>query len=218
LSTELYCSLKDLHARHGAREFGKIVQKLLAISFRLAGFDRVVERGVQGVDVDAVGDPGERYATEVKTTQKDAVHFATKDINGLAARQQDDYHPLLAVLRLAPLSDLFLVHTATLRCGRLQIASLRPYRFHELERRLQPCFLQAVLAHFEGTLTGSQFYLDRVLREHDIQVSDLGSSLAAGPTTGDGEQRNMQSRRRPGGRWEEGRSLAAWVKRSASET
>jgi hypothetical protein len=177
LSTELYCSLKELHARHGAREFGKIVQKLLAIGFRLAGFDRVVERGVQGVDVDAVGDPGERYATEVKTTQKDAVPFATKDINGLAARQQDGYHPLLAVLRLAPLSELFLVHTATLRSGRLQIASLRPYRFHQLERRLQPCFAEAVLEHLEGALTGSQYYLDRILREHGIEVRAFASSL-----------------------------------------
>jgi hypothetical protein len=186
LTTELYCSLRDLHVRHGAREFGKIVQKLLAIGFRLAGFDRIVERGVQGVDVDAIGDPGERYTTEVKTTQKETITFATKDINGLAARQQDGYHPLLAVLRLAPLSDLFLVHTATLRCGRLLIASLRPYRFHELERRLQPCFIQAVLEHFEGALTGSQFYLDRVLREHSIEVSDRASSLAGGSTTTEG--------------------------------
>jgi hypothetical protein len=173
LTTELYCSLKDLHARHGAREFGKIVQKLLAITFRLAGFTRVVERGVQGVDVDAVGNSVERYATEVKTTQKEFVLFAAKDIKGLAARQQDGYHPLLAVLRLTPLSDLLLVHTARLHGGCLQIASLRPYRFRELEDRLQPWFTRAVLEHFEGALTGSQFYLDRVLREHGIEVRDL---------------------------------------------
>jgi hypothetical protein len=72
MTTELYCLLRDLHTRHGAREFGKIVQKLLAIAFRLAGFARVIERGVQGVDVDAVGDPLERSATEVKTTQEDS--------------------------------------------------------------------------------------------------------------------------------------------------
>jgi len=29
-----------------------------------------------------------------------------------------------------------------------------------------------VLEHFEGALTGSQFYLDRVLREHGIEVSE----------------------------------------------
>jgi hypothetical protein len=108
----------------------------------------------------------------VKTTQQDAVPFAVKDVDGLAARQQDGYHPLLAVLRLTPLSDLFLVHTATLRCGRLQVASLRPYRFHELERRVEPYFGRAALEHFEGALTGSQFYLDRVLRDHGITVSD----------------------------------------------
>jgi len=176
LSTELYCSLKELHARHGAREFGKIVQKELAIAFHLAGFARVVERGVQGVDVDAVGNSLERYATEVKTTQTESVPFAAKDINGLKSRQQDGYQPLLAVLRLSPLSDLFLVHAGNLRCGRLQIESLRPYRFHELETRIQPCFERAVLEHFEGALTGSQSYLDWVLREYGIEASDLTSS------------------------------------------
>jgi hypothetical protein len=172
LTTEQYHALKDLHARHGAREFGKIVQKLLAVTFRLAGFHRIVERGVQGVDVDAVGDSAERYATEVKTTQKDAVPFGAKDRDGLVSRQQDGYHPLLAVLRLSPLSDLFLVHTSTLRCGRLQIASLRPFRFHELEARLRPWFDRAVLEHFEGAYAGSQYYLDRVLRDYGIEVAD----------------------------------------------
>jgi hypothetical protein len=183
LNTEQYCSLKDLHARHGAREFGKIVQKLLAIGFRLAGFDRIVERGVQGVDVDAVGNPTERYATEVKTTQKDSVPFADKDICGLAARQRDGYQPLLAVLRLSPLSDLLLVHAARLHRGQLQIASMRPYRFHELETRIQPCFALAVRKHFEGAYTGSQFYLDRVLRECGIEVSDVTAELRGMPLT-----------------------------------
>ncbi len=190
MSTELYCSLKDLHARYGAREFGKIVQKQLAIAFHLAGFARVVERGVQGVDVDAVGSLLERYTTEVKTTQTESIPFAAKDKKGLAARQEDGYQPLLAVLRLSPLSDLFLVHAGNLRPGRLYIESLRPYRFHELELRIQPCFAQAVLEHFEGTLTGSQFYLDQVLRESGIEVSDLPTSSSRDPTTEEGQRRN----------------------------
>jgi hypothetical protein len=172
VTTDLYRSLRELHARHGAREFGKIVQKLLAIAFRLGGFGRIVERGVQGVDVDADGGARERYTTEVKTTQKETVLFARKDIDGLAHRQRDGYRPLLAVLRLSPLSDLLIVHTESLRSGRLHIASLRPHRFHELEARLQPCFTRAVLEHFEGALTGSQFYLDRVVREYGIEVSE----------------------------------------------
>jgi hypothetical protein len=171
-ATELYCSLQNLHAQHGPREFGKIVQKLLAITFQLAGFHRIVERGVQGVDVDAVGSSDERYATEVKTTQKHAVRYANKDRIGLAARQQDGYQPLLAVLRLTPLSDLMLVHTASLRCGQLRKASLQPHRFHDLEGRLRPCFALAVRDHFEGAYTGSQYYLDGVLRKHGIEVRD----------------------------------------------
>jgi hypothetical protein len=173
LTTESYCLLKDLHARHGPREFGKIVQKLLAIAIQHAGFSRIVERGVQGVDVDAAADTLERYAAEVKTTIKNAVFFGSKDLEGLSARQHDGYQPMLAVLRLAPLSELFLVHAATLRCGRLPIASLRPFRCRELENRIEPCFRRAVCEHFEGALTGSQFYLDRVLRERGIEVRDL---------------------------------------------
>jgi hypothetical protein len=161
-----------LHSKHGAREFGKIVQKLLAIAFRHAGFHRIVERGVQGVDVDAAGDSGERYSTEVKTTQMSTVHFAEKDRKGLIARQMDGYQPLLAVLQLRPLSDLYLVHAPTLHCGRLQIASLRPLRFHELESRLSPLFTLAVAEHFEGAYCGSQFYLDGVLRASGIEVVD----------------------------------------------
>jgi hypothetical protein len=169
---EQFRHLTNLHARHGPREFGKITQKLLAIAFRQAGFHRIVERGVQGVDVDAVGDSGERYATEVKTTQTTMVQFAAKDRNGLRARQLDGYRPLLAVLRLSPLSDLYLVDSSFLRCGRHQIGSLRPLRLLELESRLSPLFARAVAEHFEGAYCGSQFYLDGVLRDCGIEVVD----------------------------------------------
>jgi hypothetical protein len=172
MTTELYCSLRDLHEHHGPREFGKIVQKMLAIAFRLEGFSRVVERGVQGVDVDAVGTANERYTVEVKSTKKGTVVFATKDSEGLTARQQDGYHPLLAILRLTPLSELWIAHSGQLRCGTLQIASLRPHRFGELESRLQPRFSQAVLEYFDGTLRWSQPYLDRELRKLGIEVLD----------------------------------------------
>jgi hypothetical protein len=170
---ELYRSLRDLHAKHGPREFGKIVQKLLALTFRLAGFERIVERGVQGVDVDAASELGERYAIEVKTTQSRCISFGPKDRDGLQARERDGYRPLLGILRLSPLSDLLLIHPATLPCRRLRVASLGPYRFRELEGRLQPWFAVAVQKHFEGTYAGSQYYLDGQLRKHDIEVRDL---------------------------------------------
>src|SRR5438105_6644231 len=102
-----YDCLCRLHERYGPREFGKLCQKFLAISYRLAGFCHVTERGVQGVDVDAADGPV-KYATEVKTTLVGAVVFQSKDATGLAARQADGYQPLLGVLRLSPLSDWLL--------------------------------------------------------------------------------------------------------------
>lgn len=156
--------LEQLHGRHGPREFGKICQKFLAISYRLAGFSHIVERGVQGVDVDAaIG--GERYATEVKTTVKDSVHFQKKDAAGLQDRARDGYRPLLAVLRLGPLSEWFMVHAERLKTGVLLIDSLRPYRFRQLEDRLGPLFDEAVRLHGEGALREAQVYLDDILRK-----------------------------------------------------
>jgi hypothetical protein len=54
----------------------------------------------------------------------------------------------------------------------LKIASLRLHRFQELEGRLRPCFALAVRDHFEGAYTGSQYYLDGVLRQQGIEVCD----------------------------------------------
>jgi hypothetical protein len=131
----------------------------------------VVERGVQGVDVDA-GDGRVKYSTEVKTTEKGSVLFHQKDADGLFGRAADGYVQLLGVLRLAPLSGWYLARAENLRPGVLLIESLRPYRLTDLERRLQPCFAEAVANHFEGTLTGSQAYLDQVLREAGVEVRE----------------------------------------------
>jgi hypothetical protein len=175
LKTESYQLLTRLHRRHGPREFGKICQKLLAIACRLAGFEHVVERGVQGVDLD-VALLTERYATEVKTTVKDSVAFVQRDAEGLAARKQDGYQPLLAVLRLRPFSDWHLVRVDQLRTGNLLIASLRPYRHRELEERLTPRFDEGLAAHFDGAWTDSQSYLDNVLRHLGVQLLDTGEA------------------------------------------
>ena len=50
--------------------FGKIVQKLLALSFHDMGFANIVERGVQGVDIDITSESNQKFAFEVKTTEK----------------------------------------------------------------------------------------------------------------------------------------------------
>jgi hypothetical protein len=166
-----YEALCRLHECHGPREFGKLSQKLLAISYRLAGYLHVQERGVQGVDVDAANG-GQKYANEVKTTLTEAVVFQDKDVRGLQSRRADGYQPVLAVLRLSPLSDWLLVPAKDLQSGRLVLETLRPYRLHSLEKEIHPQFNVTVAEHIEGTLTGAQGYLDKVLHQMGIAIQD----------------------------------------------
>jgi hypothetical protein len=163
-----YESMQRLHAKYGPREFGKLCQKLLALSYRRAGFVHIVERGVQGVDVDA-GDGQVKYATEVKTTINHAVQFQAKDVDGLRARKCDGYHPLLAALRLSPFSDWLVADADHLEPGLLPLDKLRAYRRRDLEARLCPLFVAVVDEHGEATLRGAQGYLDNVLRQVGIE-------------------------------------------------
>lgn len=170
MRTTTYQLLTKLHRRFGPRRFGVICQKFLAIAYREAGFAHVVERGVQGVDVDAANGFCQRYAIELKTTRKDSIDFKRKDFNGLMSRRQDGYLPLLGVLRLGPLSDWWLAVASELCAGRLCIQRLRPYRRKDLEEFIKPFLDSVIEEHFEETLYGSQTYLDEVLRGRGVET------------------------------------------------
>lgn len=160
--------LMPLRGRYGPREFGKLCQKLLAITFLRAGFAHVVERGVQGVDVDAA-DGNVKYSTEVKTTVNDAIIFQRKDVAGLKARKCDGYQPLLAALRLSPLSDWLLADADYLEVGIIQLDHLRTHRRKDLEQDLRPLFAVVVDEHASHALAGAQAYLDKILRHLEIE-------------------------------------------------
>jgi len=170
MKTRTYKLLKRLHEKHGPREFGKLCQKFLAIAFRMAGYGHVVERGVQGVDVDAAEESGRRHAVEVKTTEKNEVRFERKDEVGLQKRKEDGYEPVLAVLRLAPFGEWVLARADSLRPGSIHIDSLRPYRLTSLEESLRARFVGGVEDHFQGAEREAQKYLDAVLREKGIDL------------------------------------------------
>ena len=172
MKVKTYSSLHSLHEKYGPREFGKICQKLLAIAFCLAGYGHVVERGVQGVDVDAAQDGKGRLSVEVKTTVKDSVVFGVKDRKGLLARAKDGYRPLLAVLQIGPLSEWYLADASTLRVGKLRVESLRPVRLSELEKEISPRFEESVNEHYVAILQGGQSYLDKVLKSRGVQLEE----------------------------------------------
>ena len=170
MKTETYEQLKNLHYNYGPQEFGKLCQKFLAVAFQMAGYSHIVERGVQGVDVDAAGKKGEKYAVEVKTTVTKSVNFEQKDVDGLQKRKEDGYQPVLAVLRLDRFSDWIFAKSDTIKSGSLYIDSLRVYRLRELEGRICLLFDKAVKEHFGGTMREAQRYLDKVLQQKGIEV------------------------------------------------
>jgi hypothetical protein len=168
--TATFLYLARLRARHGPRELGKVCQKFMALAFWDAGCAHVVERGVQGVDVDAAW-TNEKYAAEIKTTARGRVSYQMKDAVGLSSRRQDGYRPLLAVLRLGAFAAWYFIDAGRLSPGVLDVESLRSYRRHDLEARLQPHFDRMVEEHFEGALLGGQASLDEVLRHQGLLLS-----------------------------------------------
>jgi hypothetical protein len=172
MNSNTFNKLQEIHQKYGPQEFGKICQKLLAIAFHSGGYGHVVERGVQGVDVDAAREGGEKYSLEVKTTEKDAIVFGRKDEEGLSSRAKDGYRPLLAVLQVGPLSEWYFVESKRARVGTVIVESLRPYRQRELERVISPLFEDAVEAHHSGIMKVGQEYLDNILRGSGVRVED----------------------------------------------
>jgi hypothetical protein len=168
---KIYQFLKKLRDEYGAREAGKLYQKLLAIAFRGAGSVEITERGVQGVDVDVQLPDGRNFTIEVKTTILPAFAYQTKDRAALEQRRrQDGYQPILGVLRIQPFYEWNFARTDDLELGTILIESLRPCRLHDLEIMIEPHFDAAVHEHFQRTLERGQDYLDTILRKCGVRL------------------------------------------------
>jgi len=154
--------------------FGKIVQKLLALSFHEMGFTNIIERGVQGVDIDITLEPNQKFAVEVKTTEKLSISLAIGNVHALRDRTHDGYQPVIAVLRLAPLENWILakIPMDEIPTGKMLIESLRPYRMKDLESQLCPKFDIVVRKHFKGVLNKGEQYLKEQLGKGGIMAQD----------------------------------------------
>jgi Holliday junction resolvase len=173
MNTETYERLKKLYDEYGPQEFGKLCQKFLALAFQAAGYTHIIERGVQGVDIDAANAKGEKYAVEVKTTATKTVVFDEKDVTGLEKRKEDGYQPVVAVLRLDRFSNWLFAKADAIKAGTIIIDSLRSYRHRELESCVCPVFEKAVKDNFKGALEEGQMFLDKVLRQKGAEVRSL---------------------------------------------
>lgn len=165
MKSDTFRRLQGLRERYGPGVFGKIAQKLLALAFYDAGFRHVVERAVQGVDIDAAGPGAESYALEVKTTDGDRLTISRENIEALEDRAKDGYVPVIAALRIRLLEDWVFarIPMSQLRPGSLSLTRLRAYRMKELEALVRPTFATSVDRHFRGALSGGETYLSEAL-------------------------------------------------------
>lgn len=125
-----YETIKRIRDKHGPSEFGKIAQKLLGIALCRLCFE-VKERSVQDVDIEAIRNEL-KYAIEVKTTDKDKISIAEKDVSGLVKWVSlHGGETWYAVLKVSILSDWIIassrnIKTGTIRIGRLSASTISP--------------------------------------------------------------------------------------------
>ena len=167
MKLEVHQRLSDLAAAT-EKEYGKLVQKLLAIALLEAGAEGLTDRSTQGIDLEATI-RGKKRAIEVKTTESGSVSFGKKDLEGLAARESGGARAYVAVLGNRFLDEWTIArfHAGELQPSRsYSITELRPYRDAELERAVAKPFAEAVLRHADAAARGGQRALDEVLAAH----------------------------------------------------
>jgi len=163
--------LQRLQKKFGIRgfpsgPFGKIVQKLLALSFYEVGATNIVERGVQGVDIDITLESNKKYALEVKTTEKVTFSLTPDNVQALHERIHDGYQPVIAVLRLAPFENWVFakIPINEVSTGMILIDTLIPYKMKKLESELKPKFDVVVQKHFKDVWNKGEKYLIEELK------------------------------------------------------
>jgi hypothetical protein len=148
------------------REYGKLVQKLLAVAFLETDVEKLVERSTQGIDLE-MAIAGERCVFEVKTSASDAVRLTPKDVEGLDRLVEDGARVYLAVLTNGPFEDWILARYVPGEFPTGKDLTSFPFRAHRdrnLEQRILTDFDRVVDRDVHIAITRRQGGLDEVLR------------------------------------------------------
>lgn len=163
---EVYRRLSEL-SEVSDKEYGKLIQKLLAIAFCKAGAVRLIERSTQGIDLEVTLPDERRIALEVKTAQDQSVKFGKKDLDGLASQAEAGLEPYFALLGSQLLDEWVLAKCYANEIKpnqQYRLTQLRAYRDKELEDSIRSHFDDAVLEYTNLPETNRQAALDEVLR------------------------------------------------------
>jgi len=151
------------------KDFGKVVQKLLALTFLDLGATRVTDRAIQGIDIEARLDDRD-LAIEVKTGESSIVRIGRKDLKGLDARRAEGYATLLAVLGGRLIDDWLLLPvpgTDLKPNSDLEVTFLRPFVDRALSDRVRAAFVEIVDRHGVAAASGGQLALNALLEKHE---------------------------------------------------
>ena len=149
------------------KEYGKLIQKLLAIAFCKAGAARLVERSTQGIDLEVTWPDKRRIALEVKTTLDQSVKFGKKDLDGLASQAEAGLDPYFALLGSQLLDEWILAryYVGEIKANQqYRLTQLRACRDKVLEDSIREYFDEAVIECTNLPATNRQAALDQVLR------------------------------------------------------
>ena len=163
---EVYRRLSEL-SKVSDKEYGKLIQKLLAIAFCKAGAVRLIERSIQGIDLEVTLPDERRIAVEVKTAQEQSVKFGKKDLDGLASQAEAGLEPYFALLGSQLLDEWILAryYVDEIKPNQqYRLTQLRTYRDKELEESIRQHFDDAVIEYTDLPDTNRQGALDEVLR------------------------------------------------------
>ena len=163
---EVHRRLMEL-SQESDKEYGKLIQKLLAIAFCKAGAVRLIERSTQGIDLEVTLRNKRRIALEVKTAQDESVKFGKKDLDGLASQAEAGLSPYFALLGSQLLDEWILAryYDGEIKPNQqYRLTQLRAYRDRELEDSIRERFDEAVIQYTNLPATKRQAALDQVLR------------------------------------------------------
>lgn len=161
---ETHAALADIRSKVG-KEYGKLVQKLLAASFLDSQVEKLVERSTQGIDLEMVI-AGETYAFEVKTSEGDSIRLGKKDIEGLDRLVELGQRVYIAVLPNGLLDEWIFARYypgEILADTTLGSFCLRAYQDSALQQRIAVSFPAMVEKHANRAITRRQDGLNEVL-------------------------------------------------------
>lgn len=156
-------------AEERGKEYGKLVQKLLALALLELDVRELYERSTQGIDLECELD-GRPLSIEVKTCEGRKLRLGKKDLDGLEDRARAGREAWLAVLGPGLLDDwrfARVVPGELLPQRDIPLIELRATRDTELEQRVREPFARILRQHGELAKSSGQGALDDVLRTRE---------------------------------------------------